>query len=69
MHRCFCELTEKSRIIRAYLIKSPRYHCIWKYVAPVAVTLTRSELAGVINMIFVSYVTKGSTFFNLLNPT
>lgn len=61
--------TEKSVIIRAYLIKSPRYHCIWKYVAPVAVKLTRSELAGTINMIFAPYGAKGSTFFNLLNPT
>lgn len=68
MHKCFCELTEKSVIIRAYLIKSPRYHCIWKYVAPVGVTLTHSELAGMINVIFASYGAKGSTLFNLLNP-
>lgn len=45
-------------------MKSSRYHCIWKYryVASVAVTLTCSVLAA-------SYRAKGSTFFNLLNPT
>lgn len=61
MHRCFCVSTEKSVIIRAYLIKSPKYHCIWKYFAPVAVTLTHSELAA-------SYGAKGSTYFKPVRP-